>query len=133
MKCHLILGIGDDVHGFHEVDFAVGWPVGRICEPKSRPRRAAHWSVQNIEDKKPCIILRFGGDADGESTRGGIRDGLRVDCGIHLKDCRCCGGRCEVILSRVGCLRRYIVDKSICRIVACKIVEVIEKRGPRIC
>ena len=85
MQRHLVLGIGYDIHGLHDIDLAIRGPVRGVGEPEGGPCCATDRGVDDIEDKEAGGPLSLGLDAHGEAASGGIGHCLCGDGRVHLE------------------------------------------------
>lgn len=89
---HFVAGVAL-VDGLHDVDFAVGGPVGGVGEPEGGPGRAAVGRVDDVEDEEARVVLVFGGEAGGVAAGGGVGFGV-----VDAEDGAGGGGKGEVHL-----------------------------------
>lgn len=98
------IALGGLIISFHDVDLAVGRPVGRVRQPQCRPRAAAVRRVDDVEDEETLVVAGFGLQAHRLATlsRGRVgRVDFQHDGGVRR-------------VGEVECLRGLLVDVSDC-------------------
>lgn len=93
---HQVALVGE-VGGLHDVNLAVGGPVGRVDEPEGRPGRAAVGGVLDVKDEEAVVVRLFGLDAHAEAAGAGVGFGVWADGGVDFDDGCVCGGVGEVL------------------------------------
>lgn len=49
------------IDGLHDINFAIGWPVGDVGQPESRPGSATMWCMIDVKDEQAFVVCGFGG------------------------------------------------------------------------
>lgn len=62
MQGHLIARVCK-IDGLHDINFAIGRPVGDVGQPESWPGSAAMWCVIDVKDEQALVVGGFGGHA----------------------------------------------------------------------